>query len=210
MNCMDDCCAPVPNDDKVPGRFPFFKPKFFVVGGQTGADSMPFSVFEELGVQLRGWMPRGFKRDGGGGKAIAETYGLKEFDGGFGKKDRANCDLSDGLLGFLCTKPMTGKGTMQCVHKMVHGKYEFIQLAKPQDRDFNEYYSNDENSRPALVFWDLTEEKIPMFAKILQQWSAKHKPANLMISGSTENTYPGIEALGAQLLLQAFSEESSI
>jgi hypothetical protein len=30
-----------------------YRPTFFVSGGQTGADSIPFGVFEELHIQLK-------------------------------------------------------------------------------------------------------------------------------------------------------------
>ena len=39
---------------KQPGPEPFFKPQLFVTGGQTGADSIPLSVYRDLGVGVTG------------------------------------------------------------------------------------------------------------------------------------------------------------
>lgn len=59
-----------------------YKPSCFVTGGQTGADSIPIAVYKELGVELKGWMPKDFRRDDGKGREIGEEHGLLEGEGG--------------------------------------------------------------------------------------------------------------------------------
>ncbi len=61
---------------------PTHKPRFFVTGGQTGADTVPILVYEELGISLKGFMPKDFRRDDGKGREIAEKHNLTEGEGG--------------------------------------------------------------------------------------------------------------------------------
>ena len=43
------------------------KPLFFISGASTGADSIPFTVYKELNIQLKGYMPFQFARNDGEG-----------------------------------------------------------------------------------------------------------------------------------------------
>ena len=190
-----------------PGPEPFFKPQLFVTGGQTGADSIPLSVYRDLGVGVTGWMPRGFLRDDGRGSEVAQQHGLREGEGSYGWRDRANAAESDACLALLTTKPRTGKGTMQTVNIFVNGEHEFVVLTKPSAADYLVIPAPAGHPwrRPVLVFWDITEAKLVAFAEVLRGWLATFRPARLMLAGPLETSWPGIERLGAKLLVRALT-----
>jgi hypothetical protein len=174
-----------------------FSPTEFVSGGQTGADSIPFSVFEGLGIGLIGFMHKGFERGDGRGREIAARYGLTEGEGGNKWRDCQNAERSDACLAFLTTLPMTGRGTMQTVQLFVSGRYKHIQLDKPDGQD---HLVISNGCKPAIIFWDISEDKIDSYATLLHEFLQAYRPRALMLSGPMEKTWPGIELLGAKLL----------
>eukprot|EP00746_Dinoflagellata_sp_MGD_P166139 gnl/MRDRNA2_/MRDRNA2_95843_c0_seq1.p1 gnl/MRDRNA2_/MRDRNA2_95843_c0~~gnl/MRDRNA2_/MRDRNA2_95843_c0_seq1.p1 ORF type:complete len:563 (+),score=116.60 gnl/MRDRNA2_/MRDRNA2_95843_c0_seq1:71-1759(+) len=184
-----------------------FKPNQFVSGGQTGGDSVPFPVYEELGVKLVGFMPNNFKRDDGCGRQIAERHGLQEGEGGYKWRDKANAALADALVGFLTTLPLTGRGTMQTANIFVAGEYDFVKIEKPMDVDHLEISPRGEHGRPVLIFWDISTDRIGSFAEVLRAFLEKYRPKSLMFSGPVEKTWPGMEHLGAEMLRRAFQLE---
>eukprot|EP00928_Gymnodinium_smaydae_P037157 TRINITY_DN25832_c0_g1_i1.p1 TRINITY_DN25832_c0_g1~~TRINITY_DN25832_c0_g1_i1.p1 ORF type:complete len:274 (+),score=24.95 TRINITY_DN25832_c0_g1_i1:30-824(+) len=201
-----------------------FSPHEFVSGGQVGADSAPFSVYEDLGVALRGYMPKGFERADGRGREIAARYGLAEGQGGYKWRDMRNAESADACLAFLTTLPLTGRGTMQTVNMFVDGRYEHVQLDKPSEQDYVVYEPalvDDSNvtgectrnqrsiaNKPVIVFWNICEGKLEEFAHELQTFLRRHRPRSLMLSGPLERTWPGIELLGAELLRRALRTDS--
>ena len=176
-----------------PGPEPFFKPQLFVTGGQTGADSIPLSVYRDLGVRVTGWMPQGFLRDDGRGAEVAQQHGFREGEGSYGWRDRANAAESDACLALLTSKPRTGKGTMQTVNIFVNGEHEFVELTKPSVADYLVIAAPAGHPwrRPVLVFWDITEAKLVAFAEVLRGWLATFRPARLMLAGPLETSWPG-------------------
>lgn len=185
-SCPDGCCLP----------------KEFVSGGQTGADSIPFSVYEELGVALRGFMPQGFSRVDGRGRQVAARFGLSEGEGGNRWRDIKNAESADACLALLTTLPETGRGTMQTVNVFVEGKYKHVQLDKPEGSDYVVLEPRGEG-KPVIVFWDISEDKLDAFVPALRGFFCKFRPLSLMLSGPMERTWPGVELLGAELLRRA-------
>lgn len=193
-------------------------PSEFVSGGQTGADSVPFSVYEQLGVHLRGYMPRHFLRGDGEGLPIAIWYGLCEGEGGYSWRDRKNAETSDACCAFLTTLPQTGSGTMSTVSLFVSGEYRFDALEKPAGQDYlviqdaraaqvstgRSRPAGNQPGRPAIVFWDIAVDKLDCFAAALRCFLNDHRPQALMFAGPYERTWPGIELLGAELLRKTF------
>ena len=41
-----------------------------------------------------------------------------------------------------------------------------------------------------------------VFVEAMSMWLTRHRPTRLMISGTTETTYPGLERLGRMLLVR--------
>eukprot|EP00121_Abeoforma_whisleri_P012414 Awhi_evm1s11457 len=107
-----------------------FKPSYFITGGQNGADSIPFSIYKELGIGLHGYMPSGFKRDSGDGKTVAQNYGLWEGEGSYKWRDVANVSLSDACIAFLSSAPLTGRGTMSTINVFLTGEYSLNDYVK--------------------------------------------------------------------------------
>lgn len=265
---------------------PVFRPTTLISGGQTGADSIALAVWRQLrqthpdwGIGLRGYMPKGCQRADGDGEAVAKAFGLWEGEGGNKWRDSANAGLSDALVAFLSSAPMTGRGTMSTVNIFVNGQHKFVPLERPEDghvaflgssalgvadSDVGERIGQRELSslpreggsrwrraadssgsssqglpsrggdqeqcaflhsashpkypvswdkkakaidftqRPVLVFWDVTGERVGQFAVALADFLREYKPQNLMVSGPLETTLPGVESLGAEVMLKAF------
>ena len=99
---------------------------------------------------------------------------------------------------------MTGKGTMQTANVFVNGEYEFVVLPKPENAYHLVIEPHGKAGRPVIVFWDISTERLSGFAAVLREFFNKYKPQSVMFSGSTETTWPGVERLGAQLLLLTF------
>jgi len=188
---------------------PGHRPREFISGGQTGADSIPFAVFERLGVALKGYLPKDFKRNDGRGREVAERYGLTEGEGGYKWRDTKNAESADACVAFLTTLPMTGKGTMQTVNLFVRGVYSFIPLDKPAEVNYLVLDSSADAQKPAIVFWDITAERLEAFAAVLRTFFNKQRPERVMFSGSTEETWPGVEVLGAELLLMSLEPSAA-
>ena len=140
-------------------------------------------------------------------RAIAEEHGLKEGEGSYSWRDRANAAESDACLAFLTTKPKTGKGTMLTVNIFVSGKQEFVDINKPSGAHHLAIPASagQASQKPVLIFWDITDARLPGFAAVLRQWLDQYKPARLMVAGPMEDTWPGIERLGATLLAQVLA-----
>jgi len=176
-----------------------YLPSVFITGGQTGADSIPLGVYEEFGIKLDGYMPKGFARSDGDGAEIAARHGLREGEGGHSWRDRKNVELADAVCAFLTTKPETGRGTMQTCAYALSGKYRHVQLDKPRDSDFV-ILKPASAGIPVLVFWNVTDDNVDACASILRSFLGEHKPQALMFSGPLERTWPGIERVGVQIL----------
>ena len=197
-----------------------------VSGGQTGGDSIALRVKDILEIPVVGVMPKGYKRADGRGAEIALQYGLGESTGGVSKKDKDNAACSDALVAFLSSKGRTGKGTMQTINLFVHGAYNFVPLHKPADQDYRVMgIELDEASaasavsgstttsrtiraagvlrKPAFVVWDLVPERVEPVSHMLRSFLRAVAPANLMVAGSLEKTWQGLEATGAFLLARA-------
>mmetsp|Transcript_18329 Transcript_18329/g.29215 ORF Transcript_18329/g.29215 Transcript_18329/m.29215 type:complete len:92 (+) Transcript_18329:2-277(+) len=57
-------------------------PKYFVTGGQTGGDTIPLVFpYKSFGIEIKGYMPRGWKREDGKGSEIGKKHGLIEGEG---------------------------------------------------------------------------------------------------------------------------------
>mmetsp|Transcript_27428 Transcript_27428/g.78808 ORF Transcript_27428/g.78808 Transcript_27428/m.78808 type:complete len:335 (-) Transcript_27428:22-1026(-) len=174
-----------------------FAPQVFVSGGETGADSIPFSVSKDLGVGLKGFMHIGFRRSDGKGREVAARYGLEEGQGGHKWRDMRNAESADACVAFLTTQEQTGRGTMKTVQYFVSGRYKHVHLDKPEHQDHLVLGSGD---KPVIVFWDIAEAKLHSFSSQLCAFLVEHHPRALMLAGPLERTWPGIERLGAQLL----------
>ena len=148
-------------------------------------------------------MPRKFERADNKGKEVAERYGLSEIDGGFRTRDKANAAISDACVAFLSTKPMTGKGTMSTINMFVENEHKFVVLTKPDDADYLIIRKGIQALKPAIVFWDISDDKLQTFTCALQDWLDEWQPSSLMVSGPLEETQPGIERLGATLMMHS-------
>lgn len=192
-----------------------FKPEFFVTGGEVGADSIPLECCKNLGVGTTGYMPKGLKRSDGQGEKIALKYRLMEGDGSYPWRDQANANMSDAIIAFLTSKPMTGKGTMQTLGMFIRGWYRredksWIPVPMPDmEFPYAVYHpsSTDEllcSLKPALVIWDLHKSNINEYVPIVRRFLNDAKPRRLMFSGPTLTTDPDITKNGATLMKRVF------
>lgn len=181
-----------------------FIPTCFVTGGQSGADSIPFTIHKKHGIEIKGFMPKDFRREGNNGKEIATLYNLTEGEGGYAWRDKKNVELSDALIAFLVDRPKTGKGTMQTANKFKTDQYKYVQVDKPANKG-HLLFQGTTSLKPVLFFWDLSEENLASNSEFLKDFLNRFKPKNLMVAGSCESTVPGLELLGAKLFDTCFS-----
>ena len=85
----------------------------------------------------------------------------------------------------------------------VENEHKFVVLAKPDDTDYLIIRKGKDALKPAIVFWDIDEAKMLAFTCVFQDWLDEWQPRALMVSGPLEETLPGVERLGAQLVIQA-------
>lgn len=193
-----------------------FKPCTFITGGENGADSIPFTISREFDIKVEGWMPKGFKRSDGMGEKIAKEFtGMRESPhDSFALKDIKNAGMSDALIGFLTSKPKTGKGTMQTAGTFIRGWYRrkdksWIPIKMPECegglyiKEFNP--EKKESLKPVLLIWDLTEDNYQLLSHRVTSFIDKYKPERLMISGPTHSTSPDILELGIKLFRKVFT-----
>lgn len=198
------------------------KPRFFVTGGQTGADDVPLRVYKECGVEVKGYMPKDFRRDDGNGREVAALHGLTEGEGGcvfwcfshhlstcsytrrHAWRDKKNEEMSDALVAFLFDMPKTGKGTMQTLNKFKTGRYEFVPIQKTRGTHFTIVRGN----KPSLVLWDVSDKNTEVLAKILRDFVNQYKPNSLMVAGSTAHTVPQVADWGAAVFKEVWGESN--
>merc|ERR1712046_26293 len=82
----------------------------------------------------------------------------------------------------------------------VAGRYEQVQLDKPAEADHIVLDPASADRKPAIVFWDIANDKLDAFTLALREFLKRYRSSALMISGPMERTWPGIEHLGAELL----------
>ena len=81
----------------------------FNSGGQGGMDQLALETASEMGFTTGGWMPKGFETIGGGGKAIAKKFNLKENDvTGYPARTKKNIAETDGTAVFYDGTPSGG------------------------------------------------------------------------------------------------------
>jgi len=197
------------------------KPRKFVTGANVGADSIPLECYREIGsIEIEGYMPKGFLRDDGKGEEVAKEHGLIETEGGYSTKDIKNAEMSDALLAFLVSKPMTGKGTMQTASMFIRGFYNkvdetrdstykiWVPIEKPDEPTkgltFKTFYPPETALKPVLVIWDLSKENMELAAERVRLFLDKWKPETLMFSGPTLATQPDITELGVELMKKVY------
>eukprot|EP00035_Acanthoeca_spectabilis_P036453 m.39617 g.39617 ORF g.39617 m.39617 type:complete len:288 (-) comp7986_c0_seq1:432-1295(-) len=178
-------------------------PLKFVSGGQVGADSIAFHVHDATGIAICGSFPKGCKRDDGRGAEFVSKYKMSVSTGGFSTRDKENAQISDAVVGFLCTKENTGKGTMQTVNIFVNGAYEFVVLTKPEGKNYAVLRGGQ---KPVIVFWDVDPTTVDEMSTALAGFFNEFRPASVMISGSTEGVWPGTEEFGTKVFLEALSK----
>lgn len=230
--CIETGCGKDNNNNDEGGRGgggqspTLWKPKVFVTGGNTGADSIPLECYHLIGgdITVDGYMPKGYKRTDGNGAKVAAMHGLKECSGGYATKDRLNAASSDALIAFLSSKPETGRGTKKTIMAFIKGEYpakgddswETIQQPPHRKLEYNGVMdllpltgSNhrllfpecSQCKKPILIIWDLVrEEDIPYFATLTRHFINITTPDRLMFAGCTAETAPDLASLGAKMM----------
>jgi hypothetical protein len=175
-------------------------PKIIISGGQTGADRGGLMAGKELGIGTGGWLPNNLRVDDNIGAQVRDTYGLRESDGGYSRRDRQNADMSDCIIAFLLTKPMTGRGTTLTFQYALKGKVCEYEL-HPCPTDVK--YAVLRGKKNVLVLWDVTEENVDEYVNVVRSFIRHEKPSNLMVSGPCERTYIGTQEAVRLLLVRS-------
>jgi len=178
---------------------PLWRPGRMVSGGQTGADRGGLMAGAKLGIPTAGWMPKGYKCDDRIGEKVAKIYNLWESDGGYTKRDRQNADMSDAIIGFLLSKPLTGRGTTLTMRYFISGTMDFVPYQKTA--------TLQTVAHNVIIVWDLNAENKEQVARGLRAFVNKIKPKSLMVAGPCERTDVGIANLVCEALCLCFDEQ---
>ena len=169
--------------------------KTIISGGQTGVDQGALYAAKDLNYNTEGYMPKGFKTENGLNPEMATLFNLKEADEGYASRDKKNVDISDSLIAFLSSKPLTGKGSLTTLNYAITGNYEFKMLEKPDNN-----YSLINGKIPCLVIWDPFQDDFLSISLI--QSFCKDK-GRILYSGGCESTFPGIQEKTRELIVKA-------
>jgi hypothetical protein len=185
------------------------KPDYIISGGQTGADRGGLMAAKELNIRTDGWLPNNLRTEDNAGAQVRDLYGLRESDGGYAKRDRQNVDMSDCLIAFLLTKPMTGRGTTLTFLYALHNDVREYALL-PCPTTAVPKYQVLEGRKNTLVMWDVTTDNYQEYINIVRSFLRKQAPKNLMISGPCESTSRGTQDAVKLLLLSALGDGTDI
>ena len=94
----------------------------------------------------------------------------------------------------------TGLGAAQSLRKPTEA---------PTERDMDlkvTVFDTESDQHPVMVFWDISQPKLPFYQEALTSFLMKHQPKRIMISGPCRSTYPEIEELVVSLVVNTFSD----
>lgn len=87
-------------------------PDVVISGGEAGCDRGGLEAAKALGICTAGYMSKGFRCEDGKGEEVATEYGLLESSAeSLASRDRLNANSCDAAIGFLLTRPKTGRGS---------------------------------------------------------------------------------------------------
>lgn len=174
-----------------------------VSGGQDGADLGFLEAGKYLGLQTAGYMPKDFRTESGNKPQYQEEYGLQETFGGNRQRDILNVQQSDLVIAFLLNKEQTGRGTMSTINCARNGQHKHIELKKEEAEVM--VFDGENDQKPVIVFWDITRPKLPIFQVALYEFLMKHQPQRIMVSGPCHSTYPEIDELVRELIIDTLT-----
>mmetsp|Transcript_34950 Transcript_34950/g.56626 ORF Transcript_34950/g.56626 Transcript_34950/m.56626 type:complete len:132 (-) Transcript_34950:14-409(-) len=98
---------------------------------------------------------------------------------------------------------------MMTCNIFINGRLAALQMKKPEGSDVKIYRPKNRSSRPAIVMWDVTPEKVKAFGVHLRRFLWRYRPKSLMFAGNCESTFPGLAELGSNVVLAALQEEGA-
>lgn len=190
-----------------------------ISAGQLGADLGALEAARAHGIHTGGHAKVGTKT-----AEFLSKYGLKE-EAKYDACDRANADKllePNGLvIAFLMTKPLTGAGSQKTVNYALFGRYEVFSTLESQltqdiaRRGWVVKVGADlgtgeapENGRRALIFYDMVGEHLDTEAvgNDIRDFLLGHPEiTTLLVTGSCEDTYPGIQVAVKKILTVALA-----
>ena len=148
-----------------------------ISGGQTGADQAGLRVGDEFGMEMGGWMPKGFTTLDGPRPDLAEKYNLKEHDHpSYVPRTYRNAKTADGTI--RLAGDFTSRGE-KCTLNAIR------QFKKPH------------------IDVDLKDPRPP---SEVADWIKENNIEVLNVAGNAETTFPGTGDLAEEYLSLVMEE----
>lgn len=153
-----------------------------ISGGQTGADQAGWRAAKAAGLEVGGWMTKGFRTEDGPCPEFAELYGAKEHESAeYPPRTRANIQEADATFIFAVNSESPGTQlAVKTAEKL--GKKESCLTIEVN------------------LGWPIN----PIRPKACAEWLI-HKKVNILnIAGNRESSSPGIGAWVEEYLTEVF------
>jgi hypothetical protein len=155
-----------------------------ISGGQTGADRGGLLAAEEMGIETGGWAPKGFKTERGSDPELGTRFGLQETNSGsYPPRTYNNVRDSDGTMRFAWKFESAGE---KCTQRAIDS------CNKPQF---------DVKIPDVLVVTESWVEQLPPVEEAVK-WIKDNNITVLNVAGNKETTYPRIEELVKDYLIE--------
>jgi hypothetical protein len=149
-----------------------------VSGAQTGVDRAALDVALELGIDVGGWMPRGFLAEDGKHPDFAEKYGMEAMTvSSYPARTRMNVEIADAVL-ILVDDPEQNTGGTR----------------------LTENIARELNKRWAMTYLR------PVSVEYARGWIKECGDGILMVAGPRESKSPGIYERAKAFLLAVLRE----
>lgn len=150
-----------------------------ISGMQTGADAGGLLAAKHCGLEVGGWMPKGFKNEMGYFPIFAELFGVRETpSSGFGQRTDWNVRDSDGTI--IISSNWTSPGTV---------------MTKKVCQNFRKPYFAVLYKPPCRVRDHVDE---------IVEWLLEQNFETLNVAGNRESVSPGIKVWTTRLLIDVF------
>lgn len=175
-----------------------------ISAGQTGADYGALLAAQECNTTIKGWANKGWQTENGPNYELKKLGLVENDNSSYASTDRRNVDISNGLIAFRYSIPNTGRGTECTVNYALTKKYKHVPLEEPGINSIDIEYQVYEGRKPVIVFWNLNEDNLEYFSKVLHSFLSKYNINNIMVSGPCESTVK-CEQLIKQLLIKVLN-----
>jgi hypothetical protein len=172
-----------------------------ISGGQCGADRGALEAARELGLQIGGWAPKGFRTLKGGAPELGKVFGLREMDdASYHRRTMANVDMAGATVAFVVAGD-PGElvppciGTWHTVGYCTHGRWRSPSFPDQWNLAMMQHQTTGAQHRPVLVInggkWNVAPGTYDTAgwdddARALREFIKRHHVHTLNVAGVRE------------------------